>query len=109
MSGDAIKLSSGDNIEVPDDTFRLKNIEYLNTLRPNGLPRHNILKILMLLRNTNPREGICNRNRTVFDMTNNNKVLRCTIAATAKQVLILRVTFTPNKTENAHSCVAGAS
>ena len=75
MSGDAIKLSSGNSIEVPDDTFRLKNIEYLNTLRPNGLPRHNIIKILMLLPNTNPREGICNRNRTLFDITINNKLL----------------------------------
>ena len=42
MPGDAIKLSSADSLEDPDDTFRF-NIEYLNTLRPNGFPRHNII------------------------------------------------------------------
>ena len=98
MPGDAIKLSSADSLEDPDDTFRF-NIEYLNTLRPNGFPRHNIIlkpgMPLMLLRNTNPREGLCNGTRMIFDTTINNKLLRCTIAGTTKQVLIPRITFRP--------------
>ena len=98
MPGDAIKLSSADSLEDPDDTFRF-NIEYLNTLRPNGFPRHNIIlkpgMPLMLLRNTNPREGLCNGTRMIFDTTINNKLLRCTITGTAKQVLIPRITFRP--------------
>ena len=98
MPGDAIKLSSADSLEDPDDTFRF-NIEYLNTLRPNGFPRHNIIlkpgMPLMLLRNTNPRGGLCNGTRMIFDTTINDKLLRCTIAGTAKEVLIPRITFRP--------------
>ena len=95
----AIKLSSADTIEDPDDTSRL-NIEYINTLRPcNGC--HAIIvkpgMPLMLLHNTNPREGICNGNRTLFDTMINNKLLRCTFAGSDKQVLVLRITFTPKR------------
>ena len=111
MPGDAIKLSSADSLEDRDDTFRF-NIEYLNTLRPNGFPRHNIIlkpgMPLMLLRNTNPREGPCNGTRMIFDTTINNKLLRCTIAGTAKQVLIPRITFRP-KEDNSPFSGAGAS
>ena len=39
MPGDAIKLCSADSMEDPNDTFWF-NIEYLNTLRSNDLPRH---------------------------------------------------------------------
>ncbi len=62
----------------------------------------------MLLRNTNPREGPCNGTRMIFDTTINNKLLRCTIAGTAKQVLIPRITFRP-KEDNSPFSGAGAS
>ena len=63
MPQEGTKLSSADSLENPSDAFRF-NIEYLNTLRPNGFPQH-ILNLkpgmpLMLLRNINPRQGLCN-------------------------------------------------
>ena len=65
-----IRLSSADTLENPQDAFRF-NAEYLHTLRPNGFPLH-ILNLkpgmpLMLLRNINPRQGLCNGTRLIFD------------------------------------------
>ncbi len=55
------KLSSADALEDYRDVMRFKT-EYLNTLCPNGFPRHNInLKPgmpLMLLHNISPKEGL---------------------------------------------------
>ena len=58
-----IRLQSADTLENPEDAFRF-NTEYLHTLRPNGFPQH-VLNLkpgmpLMLLRNINPRQGLCN-------------------------------------------------
>ena len=80
-----------------NDIYDRFNVEYLNTLQPNGFPRHNLsLKPgmpLMLLRNINPREGLCNGTRLIFKEAINNKLLRCTIVSSGKEVLIPRITF----------------
>ena len=93
-----VKLISADTLENPEDAFRF-NSEYLNTLKPNGFPQH-ILNLkpgmpLMLLRNINPRQGLCNGTRLIFDKCIDNKLLQCRIVETGRVVLIPRITFIP--------------
>ena len=99
---DGIKLHSADSVENPEDNFRF-NTEYLNTLRPNGFPQHQLcLKSgmpLMLLRNINPRQGLCNGTRLIFDRCIDNKLLQCRIVETGRVVLIPRITFIPKLKE----------
>ena len=88
MSEKGIKLQSADTLENPEDTFRF-NSEYLNTLRPNGFPQHIInLKPgmpLMILRNINPRQGLCNGTRVIFDRCIDNKLLQCRVLSPYSQ------------------------
>ncbi|KAG5560632.1 hypothetical protein RHGRI_003828 [Rhododendron griersonianum] len=55
--------------EAIDDTHNYYPEEFLNTLIPNGLPPHElVLKLnspIMLLRNLNPSNGLCNGTRMV--------------------------------------------
>ena len=100
--GEGIKLKSADKVEDPSNAYRF-NVEYLNKLHPNGFPGH-ILFLkpgmpLMLLRNINPREGLCNGTRLIFREAVNNKLLRCTVTATGKDVFIPRITFRPKDGE----------
>ena len=98
LPGGGVKLSSADTLENPSDAFRF-NTEYLNTLRPNGFPQHMLdLKPgmpLMLLRNINPRQGLCNGTRLMFDRTVDNKLLQCRIVGSDRVVLIPRINFIP--------------
>ena len=97
-----VKLLSADTLENPQDAFRF-NTEYLNTLKPNGFPQH-ILNLkpgmpLMLLRNINPRQGLCNGTRLIFDNCIDNKLLQCRIVESGRIVLIPRITFIPKPSE----------
>ena len=98
VPGSLTKLSSADTLENPNDAFRF-NTEYLNTLLPNGFPEH-ILNLkegmpLMLLRNINPRQGLCNGTRLIYDKTIDCKLLQCRIVGSDRVVLIPRITFIP--------------
>ena len=98
VPGTLTKLSSADTLKNPNDAFRF-NTEYLNTLLPNGFPEH-ILNLkegmpLMLLRNINPRQGLCNGTRLIYDKTINCKLLQCRIVGSERVVLIPRITFIP--------------
>ena len=68
-------------------------MEYLNTLKPNRFQEHKLdLKPgipLMLLRNMNPRQGLCNGTRMMFNGLVNNKLLRCKIVGSGRLVIIL--------------------
>ena len=91
VPGNPINLSSADSLEEYRDVMRFST-EYLNTLTPNGFPRH-LLKLkpgmpLMLLRNISPKEGLCNGTRLIFKKCHSKKLLVCTIMATGKEVLI---------------------
>ena len=102
LPGNGIKLSSADALENPADAFRF-NMEYLNTLQPNGFPQH-ILDLkpgmpLMLLRNINPRQGLCNGTRLVFQQAINNKLLECKVVGSDRVVMIPRITFIPKSGE----------
>ena len=95
-------LQSADTLENSEDAFRF-NTEYLHTLRPNGFPQH-VLNLkpgmpLMLLRNINPRQGLCNGTRLIFNKCIENKLLECKILETSRVVLIPRITFIPKPSE----------
>ena len=103
IPGDPIQLSSSDFLDNKDDTFRYST-EYLNTLSPAGLPRHQIcLKPgmpLMLMRNLCPQKGLCNGTRLIFQQLHGNKLLECTISGGeqgGRTVLIPRITLFPKE------------
>ena len=98
LPGDTTILSSADGLENPEDSFRF-NIEYIHTLTPNGIPGH-ILTLkpgmpLMLMRNINPREGLCNGTRLIYEKVLDGKLLQCKVVGSGRTVLIPRITFIP--------------
>ena len=102
LPGDGLALTSADAVENAEDAFRF-NMEYLNTLQPNGFPPH-ILNLkpgmpLMLLRNLNQRQGLCNGTRLVFQGCLDGKILQCRIVESKREVLIPRITFIPKEKE----------
>ena len=97
---DEVCLTSSDMVENQDDLYRF-NIEYLNSLHPTGLPKHQlVLKpgvVIMLLRNLDPRRGLSNGTRMTYVKHLNNKVLQCLIqtATETRTVFIPRITLRP--------------
>ena len=81
--GEPTILSSADSTVNVDDATRI-TIEYLNSLIPSGLPPHCLyLKlgmILMLLRNLNPKHGLCNGTRLILLRVHNSHLVECKIA-----------------------------
>ena len=53
----------------------------------------------MILRNINPREGLCNGTRVIFEKCIENKLLQCRTVETGRVVLIPRITFIPKMNE----------
>ena len=102
ISGKGIVHQSADTLENPEDSFRF-NTEYLNTLKPNGFPPHILIlkpgMPMMILRNINPRQGLCNGTRVIFERCIENKLLQCTVVETKRVVLIPRITFIPKHLE----------
>ena len=98
LPGITDKFSSADTLQNNQDLLRF-NQEYLHTLTPTGFPTHDIrLKKgmpLMLMRNLNPREGLCNGTKLVFIRSVANKVLECQVVGSLRTVLIPRITFMP--------------
>lgn len=62
LSADAVERQDGDNA--------VYTTEFLNTLNLSGMPRHRLeVKVgcvLMLMRNLNPKEGLCNGTRLLL-------------------------------------------
>ena len=94
------KLYSCDSFETNDYDRNLYSIEFLNRLKPSGYPEHTInLKKgmpLMLLRNLSPKEGLCNGTKLIYIENLRNKLLKCKIASTGREVLIPRIKFLPD-------------
>ena len=103
LPGNSVTLKSADQLENSQDLLRF-NSEYLHSLNPNGFPTHDLrLKRdmpLMLLRNLNPREGLCNGTKMIFVRCIDNKLLECKVAGSDRTVLIPRITFIPNDQAN---------
>ena len=96
-------LTSSDELIDPDD-FQRFNIEYLNSLCPAGLPNHRLYiksgMPLMLMRNLNPKMGLCNGTRLIFKRVHKNHLLECSIVGgehRGRTVLIPRVTLQPKE------------
>ena len=96
-----IVLTSSDELSNPND-FQRYNTEYLNTLSPSGLPCHRLFikkgMPLMLMRNLNPKEGLCNGTRLIFRQIHKNHLLECTIVGgehNDRTVLIPRISLRP--------------
>ena len=98
LPGTTDRLYSADTLENSGDLLRITE-EYLHTLMPNGFPKH-VLRLktgmpLMLLRNLDPREGLCNGTKLIYVKNWGNKLLECKIVGSLKTVLIPRITFIP--------------
>ena len=109
--GETISFTSADYIKTQDSMDEISNfpIEYLNTLTPNGFPPHCLnLKIncpIILLRNLNVADGLCNGTRlTLLGAT--PRVLTCKIingSNANRTVLIPRISL--DTTDNAYPFV----
>ena len=98
-----IQLYSADQVEDLRDS-RGFSVEYMNGLNPTGMPRHCIAikpgVPLMLLRNIDPKNGLCNGSRLIFkQMSRNNRLMICsyTINGVTKEVAIPRIMLKPKE------------
>ena len=102
LPGVQVSYASADELQNTDDLLRF-NVEYLNSLTPTGFPPHVLLlkpgMPLMLMRNINPREGLCNGTKLVFEKALDNKLLQCMISGSNRTVLIPRIIFIPKQGE----------
>ena len=103
--GEPCILASSDELVNPDDLQRF-NTEYLNTLNPSGLPTHRLfLKSgmpVILIRNLNPKMGLCNGTKLIFHKVHSNRLLECSIAGgefNSRVVLIPRINLKPKDRE----------
>ena len=101
LPGNVTVIKSSDELDNSQDVLRF-NKEYLNSLNPSGFPPH-ILHLkkhmpLMLLRNLQPKEGLCNGTKMIFLECIDNKVLKCKLQ-NDKEVLIPRIVFIPKPKE----------
>jgi hypothetical protein len=105
LPGKEICLHSADQVDDIRDS-RGFSMEYMNGLNPNGMPRHCIaLKPgvpLMLLRNLEPKNGLCNGSRLIFrHMTRNNRLMICShsVYGVTREVAIPRIVLKPKDKE----------
>ena len=103
--GQPVVLTSSDEVINPDDLQRY-NTEYLNTLTPSGMPSHRLFlkegMPLMLLRNLNPKMGLCNGTRLIFHKVHKNYLLECCIVGgefNTRKILIPRINTRPKDRE----------
>ena len=106
LNGEVQEYLSSDSIckassNVPDQDL-LYTVEFLNTLRFPGLPNHKLtLKIglpVMLLRNLNQNEGLCNGTRLIITRLATWVIEAEIITGTniGKRVFIPRITLSPS-------------
>jgi len=90
IPGNGTLLRSADELSHSEDLQRF-NTEYLNSLSPTGFPPHCLqLKAgmpIMLLRNLNPRLGLCNGTKLIFEKCIENKLLQCKIIESKRKEL----------------------
>ncbi len=103
LPGECKTYVSADKIHDTDDCTLTHNLptEFLNTLTPNGCPPHLLsLKVgatVMLLRNLNAAEGLCNGSRMIIREMH-ERFLLCELITgqfAGKSVFIPRITIIP--------------
>ena len=84
LPSEEVVLLSADSTVQPGDSDRYPT-EMLNSLQPQGLPAHKLVlrpgAPLRLMRNLNPKDGLCNGTRMMFVRVINNKV--CSLQSVA--------------------------
>ena len=105
FTGNAVRLHSADQVDDIRDSCGF-SVEYINGLNPNGMPHHCLcLKPgvpLMLMRNLDPKRGLCNGSRLIFKhMSRNNRLMICsyTFAGESHEVAIPRIILKPKDNE----------
>lgn len=95
--------TSADRTVNDDDATRFP-IEYLNSLNAAGLPPHRLAikegMPLILLRNLNPKQGLCNGTKLIVKEVLHGRLLRAVIAngdSRGREVLIPRITLQPSE------------
>ena len=88
-----VVLLSADSTVQPGDSDRYPT-EMLNSLQPQGIPAHKLVlrpgAPLRLMRNLNPKDGLCNGTRMLFVGVINNKVcslLQCIESLTENDII----------------------
>lgn len=72
LTGDPVIFYSADSLESddPNDAINFP-VEFLNELTPSGMPPHVLVlkpgAVIMLLRNLNPKKGLCNGTRLIVE------------------------------------------
>jgi ATP-dependent DNA helicase PIF1 len=101
-NGTPTVCTSADTTVNEDEATRFPT-EYLNSLNVAGLPPHRLSfkegMPLILLRNLNPKEGLCNGTRLIVKKLTNGRLLEAVIANgdhAGRMVLIPRITLQPS-------------
>lgn len=105
MTGESMIYYSADSIdsEDPQDCLNFP-VEFLNEQTPSGMPPHVLLLkkgvIIMLLRNLNPKKGMCNGTRLIVEELQRNVIKAKIISECNKGniVLIPRIDLAPSET-----------
>lgn len=107
IPGDNIICSSADST-TEEDQSTYYTTEYINCLNESGIPPHQLilkpLIPLILLRNINPKEGLCNGTKVILQSVL-GRLLKCVIAGgpyDGREILLPRIKFTPNQEEHSH-------
>ena len=102
IEGEARTFFSTDEAVCDESEEVIYPVEFLNSLTPGGLPPHalnlKIGSILILLRNLNPKIGLCNGTRLALHRITTN-ALDCEIIAgkfSGNRVFIPRIQLAPN-------------
>ncbi|GAA0156522.1 DNA helicase [Lithospermum erythrorhizon] len=104
LQGNQVVYTSDDRAKSAKDQGDY--VDYLNTLEPKGLPQHKlILKInspIILLRNINPVEGLCNGTRLICKTLLPNVVgaIIATGQFRGKHVWIQKIPLEPNPSDS---------
>ncbi|CAO3648504.1 unnamed protein product [Mucor hiemalis] len=99
LEGSAMEYLSEDSIDESESPNSNFPIEYLNSLKPSGMPPHKLVlkryQPIMCLRNINPSDGLCNGTRMICRNFTRN-IIEAEIAIgdnAGKMVLIPRITL----------------
>ena len=103
LPGEVVTYYSADSVTCEnEEEAQQYPMEYLHTLTPSGLPKHTLnLKIgaiIMLLRNLDLRQGLCNGSRLVVRRLHQNSIDAELITGvnTGARVLIPRIKLAPS-------------
>ena len=106
FAGQAFSSYSADSVYHDEDSCRFP-VEFLNNLRPPGIPDHCLVlkpgMPLMLLRNLDPKQGLCNGVRLIFSRMMGQRII---VAKTSsdqmtKEVFIPRINLIIDETVEA--------